>query len=144
MTNYKNLFVVAISLLTASVSQAQSANSDIKKIQAGINIEGAFPMGDFGQSYSFGIGGSVMGRYVLTDKANLTASLGYLSFSGKSITETFDTDDGTQTETYKLPALHGVPLRVGANYVIGGPLFIQGEVGLSFMTGGTAFLYTPG
>jgi len=145
MTSYKNLIAVIIALSTASMSQAQSASSIAKKIQVGINIEGAFPTGDFSQAYSFGIGGSVMGRYALSDKANLTASLGYLTFSGKSISETvYDEDDETQTETYKVPAFHGVPLRLGANYLISGPLFIQGEIGAAFLKGGTAFLYTPG
>lgn len=144
MTNYKNLFAIAIALFTASMSQAQSASTISKQIQVGINIEGAFPTGDFGKVYSFGIGGSVMGRYALSDKANLTASLGYLNFSGKSITETYEGDDGTQTDTYKVPSMHGIPLRLGANYLISGPLFIQGEIGAAFMKGATAFLYAPG
>lgn len=144
MNRYKNLFAFAIALFTASICQAQSASTISKQIQVGINVEGAFPMGDFGKSYSFGIGGSIMGRYTLSDKANLTASLGYLNFSGKSITETFEGDDGPQTQTFKVPSTYGIPLRLGANYLIGGPLFIQGEIGASFMKGGTAFLYTPG
>lgn len=144
MTNFKNLFATAITLFFTSMCQAQSASSIAQKIQVGINIEGAFPTGDFGKVYSFGIGGSVMGRYALSDKANLTASLGYLDFSGKSITETYEGDEGPQTETYKVPSMYGVPLRLGANYLISGPLFIQGEIGAAFMKGGTAFLYTPG
>ena len=144
MANYKNLFAMIIAMFTASMCQAQSANSIAGKIKAGINIEAAFPTGDFGKDYSMGFGGSVMGRYALSDKTNLTASLGYLNFSGKSITETFEGDGGPVTQTYKIPSFHGVPLRIGANYLISGPLFIQGEIGASFMKGGTAFLYTPG
>lgn len=157
MTNYKNLFAIAIALFTASMCQAQSASSIAKKIRAGINIEAAFPTGDFGKAYSLGFGGSIMGRYAVSDKANLTASLGYLSFTGKKITETIPvTDDAGnpqhddagnpmyETEKIKIPATHGIPLRLGANYTISGPVFIQGEIGASFMKGGTAFLYAPG
>jgi hypothetical protein len=144
MTKYKQIITISIAMIISSVSQAQTTSDIAKNIRVGINIEGAFPTGDFGKSYSFGIGGSVMGRYALSDKANLTASLGYLNFSGKSITETFEGDDGTETETFKVPSFHGVPLRLGANYSIGAPLFIQGEIGAAFLKGGTAFLYTPG
>ena len=144
MINYKYSFAIAVTMLIASMCQAQSASTIAKKIQVGINIEGAFPTGDFGNAYSFGIGASVMGRYALSDKANLTASLGYLNFFGKSITETYEGDDGPETDTYKVPSMHGVPLRLGGNYLISGPLFIQGEIGASFLKGGTAFLYAPG
>ena len=144
MKNFKVLFAVCITLLTASICQAQSAKSIAKKIQAGINIEAAFPTGNFSNAYSFGIGGSVMGRYALSDKTNLTASLGYLNFSGKSVTETYDDEGAPQTQTYKVPSMHGVPLRLGANYLLGTTIFVQGEIGAAFMKGGTAFLYTPG
>lgn len=40
--------------------------------------------------------------------------------------------------------MHGVPLRLGANYLLGNNLFVQGEIGASFMKGGTAFIYAPG
>jgi hypothetical protein len=145
MTKYKQIIAIVIAMIISSVSQAQSTSDIAKNIQVGINIEGAFPTGDFGKSYSFGIGGSVMGRYALSDKANLTASLGYLNFSGKTITETYiGEDEEEHTESYKIPSFHGVPLRLGANYSIGAPLFIQGEIGTAFLKGGTAFLYTPG
>lgn len=157
MSKNKTLFTFSIAMLIATISQAQTSSAIAKQVKVGINLEVAFPTGDFGKSYSMGFGGSVMGRYTLNDKANLTASLGYLSFTGKKITETtIVTDDGgvpqhddagnpiTTTETYKLPATHGIPLRLGANYLISGPIFIQGEIGASFMKGGTAFLYAPG
>lgn len=83
MKNFRILFALFVTLMTVSICQAQSAESIAKKVQLGINIEGAFPTGDFSNAYSFGIGGSLMGRYALSDKANLTASLGYLSFTGK-------------------------------------------------------------
>ncbi len=143
--NYKNLFAIAIAMCTFSMSQAQSNTSGSKQIQAGINLEAAFPTGDFGKVYSMGFGGSVMGRYALNEKVNLTASLGYLNFSGKTITETYEGEDDVEyTEKIKMPATHGIPLRFGANYLISGPIFIQGEIGASFMKGGTAFLYAPG
>ncbi|HEY5367367.1 MAG TPA: hypothetical protein VIJ75_00120 [Hanamia sp.] len=145
MTNYKNLCAIAIALFTASMCQAQSASTIAKQVQVGINLEAAFPTGNFGKAYSMGFGGSVMGRYALSDKANLTASLGYLNFSGKTITETFPGDEGgTRTVTTKIPSMHGIPLRLGANYSLGSPLFIQGEIGAAFMKGATAFLYAPG
>lgn len=157
MTNYKNLFTIIIAMFTASMSQAQTASSIAKQIQVGINLEAAFPTGDFGKIYSMGFGGSVMGRYALNDRANLTASLGYLSFTGKNYTEKIPvTDDAGnpqhddfgnpmyETEKIKMPATHGIPLRLGANYLISGPIFIQGEIGAAFTKGGTAFLYAPG
>lgn len=145
MTKYKQIIAIVIAMIICRISQAQSTSDIAKNIQVGINIDGAFPTGDFGKSYSFGIGGSVMGRYALNDKANLTASLGYLNFSGKTITATYTGEDEEEhTESFKWPSLHGIPLRLGANYLISGPLFIQGEIGAAFLKGGTAFLYTPG
>ncbi|HET7117066.1 MAG TPA: hypothetical protein VFI29_11275 [Hanamia sp.] len=76
MTNFKNLFATAIALFFTSMCQAQSASSIAQKIQVGINIEAAFPTGDFSNAYSFGIGGSVMGRYVLSDKAKPNMKVG--------------------------------------------------------------------
>ena len=153
MIRYKQLLLFAMTILFTTASQAQSSSEIVRKIQPGINAEAAFPVGDFGKSYSFGIGGSVMGRYALSDKADLTASLGYISFSGKDITVSeVETDDGGNpihddfgnpmytTTTMKAHSYHGVPLRLGANYLVGGPLFIQGEIGAAFLKGGTAFL----
>ncbi len=157
MTHYKKLVAFTIAMSLISWSYAQSASTTTKQIKAGINLEVAFLTGDFGKSYSMGFGGSVMARYALSEKANLTASLGYLSFNGKKITtKIVETDDGGNpihddfgnpmytTEKIKIPSTHGIPLRLGANYLISGPIFIQGEIGASFMKGGTAFLYAPG
>lgn len=141
----KKSIVCALMLLFTTFSATYAQQAISSKIQAGINLEAALPFGDFSKAYSFGIGGSVMGRYALSGKAHLTASIGYLNFSGKSVSYTYYGEDEQQhTETDKVPATHGIPLRVGANYMLGNIFFIQGEIGESFMKGGSAFLYAPG
>lgn len=157
MINFKKLSSASIAVFAFTMSYAQPTSTISKQIKAGINLEAAFPTGDFGKSYSTGFGGSIMGSYALNENAKLTASLGYLSFNGKEITtKIVETDDAGEpinddfgnpmytTEKIKIPATHGIPLRLGANYTIGGPVFLQGEIGASFMKGGTAFLYAPG
>lgn len=158
--NMKYLFsTIALCALLSGAVQAQESNSGNKKWQAGVNAEIAYPLQNktihtvnefqYDQTiktgYSIGLGASIMGRYLLNEKALLTASLGYINFFGKSGTiKTRNEDNSYDTKDYKTPDFHSVPLRLGAEYLIGGPLFAQGEIGAAFGKGATSFLFAPG
>lgn len=118
-----------------------NASAQDQGMEWGINLEAALPIGDMGEAYKFGIGGHLSGEYALQEELALTASLGYLSFGGKS----FESGEFSM----KIPAFSAVPIRVGGKYYFnGGPVFAQAQVGLAFATGsgdgGSLFLYTPG
>lgn len=152
------LTTIFFCVLFFSMASAQTTFGN-KKMQAGINVEVGYPLQNktihvlnefeydetIKTGYSIGFGASLMGRYALNEKAFLTASLGYMNFVGKNGSTTTRDEDGTyETEDYKTPDFHGVPLRVGANYLLGDKFFVQGEIGASFMKGATAFVFAPG
>ena len=78
----KLILLTAIAgIFTFSTVKAQDAAMSGPKL--GIGAEFGFPMGDFGDVYKFGVGGSLLYQHPIADKLNLTGSAGYLSFTGK-------------------------------------------------------------
>lgn len=132
------IFAFAISLFAGFGVHAQSNAGFAENVRFGANLEAAMPIGNMGNVYSFGIGGNVTGQYSLQDDIALTASLGYLSFSGKSL----------GSGSFKIPSFGVVPFRVGGKYYFtGGPFFTQAQLGMAFSTGkggGSLFIYAPG
>lgn len=88
------LFVLAFSL---------SVNAQSK-----VGIQGtlALPMGDFGDGYDLGFGGTVTYMYMVNPNLAVTGSAGYLTWSGK------DALDGA--------TFSSIPVLVGVRYMFGG------------------------
>lgn len=138
--------VTATKPATAAASNTGKTASE-NQFSFGVNLEPALPLGNLKLISSFGFGVNVMGKYSLSDKLALKGSLGYMTFIGKTYTETEDDGNGNiQTVSFKAPAAHAVTLRAGASYMLTDNIFAQGSIGLAFLNhgGGTAFLYTPG
>lgn len=72
-------FLVALFLI-AGISGNVNA-----QIGIGANAGLAMPMGDFGDAYNMGFGGSVYGQYTLSDQMTLGLNIGYYSFGGKNL-----------------------------------------------------------
>ncbi len=129
-TMKKLLFVVA---LTAASFAGFAQNSNVK---FGIGLETAFPLGTFGDAYSFGIGGSAQANFVLDPTLDLTLQAGYISFQGKTV------------NGFKFPSIGYVPLLGGIEYKFTPQVFGSAQLGVTFATGngasGTAFTYAPG
>jgi opacity protein-like surface antigen len=101
----------------------------------GIGAEFAFPMGDFGDVYNLGYGGSLLYQHPVAANLNLTGSAGYINFQTKDIPGIGKVNSGV------------VPLKVGARYFVAENFFIGGEVGAAISTesgGSTKFAYSPG
>lgn len=164
--NMKRLFFLGMTgcfVISTLLAQAQTAQVKKKTAAApvakankptrtnpfnfGVNLEPALPLGDLKLASNFGFGVNGMVKYTLDDKLSLRGSLGYMTFLGKTLTETEDDGNGNiQTVSFKPAALHAVTLKAGAAYMLTDNIFAQGSIGLAFLNqgGGTAFLYTPG
>lgn len=75
----KYLFTAFLFILGFSIASAQKGN-----IGVNIGLEGALPLGNLGNSTSFGIGGTAKGLYGLNDDADITLTAGYIAFPAKS------------------------------------------------------------
>ncbi|MEJ2901810.1 outer membrane beta-barrel protein [Pedobacter panaciterrae] len=99
----------------------------------GIGAEFAFPMGDFGDVYKLGYGGSLLYQHPVATNLNLTGSAGYLSFKAK--------------DEFGGGSYGSIPVKAGARYFVAENFYIGGELGAAFSTesgGKTAFAYSPG
>ena len=96
-------------------------------LQAGV----AIPMGDFGDGYDMGFGGQGNFAYHISPMLDVTASVGYLTWSGKEADFTFSS----------------IPVLVGARYYFGQAKFnpyVAGELGMYFSTFDVPEIVIPG
>ncbi|OFY13101.1 MAG: hypothetical protein A2X11_13115 [Bacteroidetes bacterium GWE2_42_24] len=70
-------------LMLAVVMMAGFSSQSFGQIKIGVNAGLGLPMGDFGDSYKMGFGGSVEGKYFLNENIAVGATFGYYSFTGK-------------------------------------------------------------
>lgn len=135
----KKLFLLTAIAGLFAVSSVKAQDAAMSGPKLGIGAEFAFPMGDFGDSHKFGVGGSLQYQHPIASKLNLTGSAGYLNFTGKEVTEL--------GITYKAPALGFIPVKAGLRYFLAENIYVGGELGAVFSTEdgmGTAFAYSPG
>ena len=92
------------------------------KMALGFNAGIAFPMGDFGDGFDMGFGGSAIFAYHASPNADVTVSAGYLTWSGK--------DESNVT-------FSSIPVMVGGKYLFGKGKFhpyVAGELGAHFVS----------
>jgi outer membrane protein W len=100
-------------LAVAVVAFAVSSSSAQGKIKFGIGADVALPIATgFSDWFNIGIGGTAKGYYMLNDMTTLTATAGYLSFSGKEITSIAGTK-------FKYGSMSQIPVLVGGRYYFG-------------------------
>lgn len=113
-----------LSLILAATCLILVASASSSFAQGRFSVGGnlGLPMGSFSDYYSFGIG--VSGAYEgnISDKLNWTATVGVLSFSGKTI-GTFSVPSGTL-----IPILGGVKYYV--NEMFNG-FYVSGQLGFT-------------
>ncbi len=110
----KLLLILIASTCIALIAGAQEKGS----IHIGAGIDGAFPLGDFGEGYGFGIGASAKGMYGINDAGQATLTLGFLRFGMKDGNELFS------GSTSLIPVLVGYRHRFS-------DLYAEGQVGLT-------------
>lgn len=126
-------------VVTASSSYAQG------RFSVGGNL--GLPLGDFSNYYSFGFGASGAYEANITDKLNWTATVGILSFSGKTV------DYGSGP--ISVPSATLIPILGGVKYYVNemfNGFYVSGQLGFtstSVSYGGitassTDFSFAPG
>ncbi len=119
-------------------ANAQKKDPAMGGSKIGVGADFAFPMGDAGDAYKFGVGGSLNFQAPIASKLNFVGEAGYLTFSGKEVT--------VMGLTYKQPSYGSVPVKAGVRYFLAENFYAQGQLGASFSTekgGSTAFVYAP-
>ena len=134
--------VLLMSALTALsfIGFAQD-KTDAKPMSFSGGVEIGLPMGDYGDIASMGFGASVQMDYSVASKTSLTANIGYLTFSGKSVSVPF-------LGTIKYPSTGWIPVLAGVKYQLTDKIYGGAAVGMSFLSasGGSsesAFTYAP-
>lgn len=101
------LVVLAVAVVAFGVSTSAAQG----KISFGIGADVALPISSgFSDSQNLGIGGTARGYYMLNDMVNLTATAGYITFSGKDYTPI------AGGPTVKAGSWNMVPVTVGGQY----------------------------
>jgi opacity protein-like surface antigen len=123
----KEISIFIIVLLTISTVQAQktkecaSTHANDKGTTLSIGAEFGSPSGDLSTGWNSGFGVSAKSAFPVSTDAAITASVGYMSFGGKSILGT------------SLPAWNMIPVKAGFRYnVSGSPFYIEPQVGYTF------------
>jgi hypothetical protein len=140
-TNMKKLlFVVAIVAISVSVNaQKKKSTTSDSKMSFSLGVEAALPIGDFGDFYSFGIGGSVEGQYHASQNVGITLNAGYIDYIGKTV--------DFSGFSVKYPSSGVVPVMAGVRYTFTGGPYIHGQIGGAFGTqtgAGTSLAYAGG
>jgi opacity protein-like surface antigen len=130
-------------LLTAitGILAFSSASAQVRKDPAmsgpklGVGVEFGLPVGNFGDVYNLGVGGSLVYQAPIAPSLNFTGSAGYINFS------TEDNPLGIKINSGY------IPVKAGVRYFFAENFYGAAELGASFSTengGGTAFAYSPG
>lgn len=107
--------ITLVFLLTAFFFTAQAQKGEMT---LGVGVDVAMPLGDFGEGYGIGLGGSAKGLYGLNDDANLTLTLGYLRFGIKDAPDDVSGSIGF------------IPILAGYRHSFGG-LYVEPQLGLT-------------
>jgi len=128
-----SLAIVTIVSLSAKAQSSDSKSSD-SQIKLDIGATGAIPLGNFGDDYSFGIGGFLKGAYNVSPNVDVTLTAGYKNFSGKTISG------------ITIPSEGIIDFIAGASYLMDGGFHIDGGIGYGLFTPGSSggFAYRVG
>jgi hypothetical protein len=131
--NSKKMKKLLLLTAVAGLFAFSSVNAQTKAPKLSVGAEFGFPMGNFGDFYDFGFGGSLQYQHPVAANLLLTGSAGYTSFKLKD-----DLGGGS---------FGTIPVKAGARYYFGENFFAGAELGAGFSTednGSTAFIYSPG
>ncbi len=130
-------------MITAICLSVSSFAQQKKQIRLSAGPEVAYTASDNIIFWGTGIGGSAQAEYFFNEKISAAFFTGYASYLGVSIL------GGT-----KFPALHVVPVRIGGRYYFTERIYLGGQAGVGFLSGGglaasvlgakgTSFSYSP-
>ena len=129
-------------ILTAICAFTFSANAQVDRggFRLSVGPDVTLPVGNFGDFYDWGLGGSVQGELpILNNDLYVTLNAGFNNFFAKDF-------NGVSGEDLQM-----IPVKAGLKYYFVKNFYVQGEAGASFITnkddvGATksaAFVYAP-
>lgn len=133
------LLVLGASVITVQAQHKSAVSSDMK---LNIAVEGAIPVGDASDVYSFGLGVSGKIEAPVASSLNFTGNIGLTNFMIKDNVKQFLRLAGDNSSSRWF-----IPLEAGLRYYINPNFYGEGQIGASISTKdgvGTAFAYTPG
>ena len=120
-------FIVVLVMVFAVSSHAQD------KFHLGVGPFVGIPMGSFGDVTSIGFGGLVQGELEFTPQVVGTGQIGYIVFSGKSVTELgYSYDYGNWSV---------IPVLAGVKYYFNPSFYGEAQLGLNFTSYTTTIPY---
>ncbi len=135
----KKLFLV-LTVITIGITSVKAQDKTLSSsILFSIGVEPSLPIGNFGDAYSFGIGGSLQGELQPSVDLGFTLNAGYINYSGKDVR--------LGGVTYNGGSFGIVPVLAGVKYYFSPKVYGHGQLGAGFGTSsgsGTSFVYTPG
>jgi Outer membrane protein beta-barrel domain len=148
----KIILSVAVIALALGANAQKGSSEDEKPLKISVGVEAALPLSDFGKTYSFGVGASAQVDYNVAENLDVTGNIGYISFSGKTVTTPSQTILGITIPgtSIKYPALGYIPVLAGAKYHFSDNLYGSAQLGVTIASasggGGSssAFTYAPG
>jgi hypothetical protein len=139
----KFLFFTLLTCFSAAGAFAQSkTSSSTNQATFSVGIEGAVPVGNYSDLYTFGFGASVKAAIPVASSIDFTLSAGYTDFLIKS-----DVKAILQAAGSNQSAAGFVPLKAGLRFKSQEGFYFEGQLGAAIATtggGGTAFAYSPG
>jgi opacity protein-like surface antigen len=131
----KKLFLLtAIAGIFAFTNVSAQKDPAMNGPKLGVGVEFGLPVGDFGNAFNLGVGGSLVYQQPLATNLNFTASAGYINFSSEEVL-------GVKISSA------AIPVKAGVRYFFAENFYGGAELGAAFSTednGGTAFAYAPG
>jgi len=132
----KKLFLLtAIAGIFAFTNVSAQKDPAMNGQKLGVGVEFGLPVGDFGDVFNLGVGGSLVYQVPVAANLNFTASAGYTSFEPKDEISAI------------VPNFAAIPVKAGIRYFFMENFYGGAELGAAFYTGdysGTAFVYSPG
>lgn len=132
----KKLFLLtAIAGIFAFTNVSAQKDPAMNGPKLGVGVEFGLPVGDFGDVFNLGVGGSLVYQQPLASNLNFTASAGYINFSSEEL------PTGSKLN------YAAIPVKAGVRYFFAENFYGGAELGAAFSTGdnsGTAFAYAPG
>jgi len=89
-------------LMLAVILMAGFSSQSFGQIKIGANAGIGLPMGDFGDGYKMGFGGSVEGKYFLNDNLAIGATFGFYSFKMKDDLLTYEKSESSADATFTI------------------------------------------
>lgn len=111
------LTLAVVIFMTIASTRVSAQEKPYKRVRLGIGLETGLPVGNLGNAYTFGAGGSFRLAVALNEKFAATATAGAMAFIPKSISGV------------DLKAQLNVPIKGGLKYMLSKKIYTLGEAG---------------